>query len=674
MIKLKNGFLIQFLDELPNLQNKNEIFLDVETRNYIAETIWKNKTARRRITEDEGKLLKQGGLYPFGGDRVCGISITADDDKEVYYIPLRHIDAFIYKNLPIKPVMHWLTGILTTCKKWINHNVNFDAQFLSIDGVEFTCELICTLVMSKLFNSDRLSHELKEICPEYLNYDVSSSKRVSEYLKELFTGELWYNYAKIPIDILGEYGCDDILMNRQLYRFFQKEFPEEIKSVWQTEIKLTSVLFDMEKEGLKINHKECLSSSFVALHKCIALSDKIQRLSGIEFKNSVQCIYDILVNQFGMPVVVTKKEKEHGEYIDTGRPTYDADALDLYEVHPMALADSKLLEIIKAIKQFRQLSQFKNLYADTFRILCDEKEYVHTTYNQIVRTGRMSAKRPNSQQQNEQSKTLIHCDDGMGFISCDYSQIEFRLIVHYIQDMLLIKAYNENPNTDLHQWVADLMHVTRKVGKTLNFGMAYGAGKRTVIRNLSANPDIIEEMSKIIVAMLAEGKLEVKDRDLMFAKLCAEHTEKAYNIYHERIPGLKSTSRRAQAVCAQRGYIFNAYGRRRHLPEKVSYKAFNSLIQSCAMDLIKERMVTLSPRYNSQMKNWGIKLAANVHDEILFKCPLELLHSEEVKNYIIKTLESPAIQFRVPIRTEYGISEKHWAEACYGDPLDQGEP
>jgi DNA polymerase-1 len=332
----------------------------------------------------------------------------------------------------------------------------------------------------------------------------------------------------------------------------------------------------------------------------------------------------------------------------------------------MALENPQLMEVIKAIKSFRLLSQFKNLYADTFRLLCDEQGFVHPNYNQIVRTGRMSSRRPNSQQQNEQSKALIHPDDGGGFISCDYSQIEFRLIVHYIKDMLLTKDYNENPDTDFHQWVADLMHVTRKVGKTLNFGMAYGAGKRTVIRDLTANPDIIEEMSKIIVALIAEGKLDPKDRDLMYAKLCAEHTEKAYNTYHERIPGLRDTSRRAQAACAQRGYIFNAYGRRRHLPERVSYKAFNSLIQSCAMDLIKERMVSLSPRFNSETKKLGIKIAANVHDEIVFKCPLEILHSEDVKKYIITELESPAIQFRVPIRTGYGVGEKHWAEACYG--------
>ncbi|MEK0338504.1 MAG: DNA polymerase, partial [Nitrosopumilus sp.] len=199
-------------------------------------------------------------------------------------------------------------------------------------------------------------------------------------------------------------------------------------------------------------------------------------------------------------------------------------------------------------------------------------------------------------------------------------------------------------STDFHQWVAGLMHVTRPVGKTLNFGMAYGAGERTVIRNLMSNPDIIIELSKKINVMLEEGKIKVEDRDKVFADLCKTHTKEAYDSYHVKIPGLRQTSKDASYACKMRGYIFNAYGRRRHLPAKVSYKAFNSLIQSCAMDLMKERMVALSPRYNEKMRDWDIRLAANVHDEVLFECPLEIIYNEEVQDYIVGMLESPSIK------------------------------
>jgi DNA polymerase-1 len=277
----------------------------------------------------------------------------------------------------------------------------------------------------------------------------------------------------------------------------------------------------------------------------------------------------------------------------------------------------------------------------------------------------MSAKRPNSQQQNERSKRLIYPREGYGFISCDYSQVEYRLIAHYIKDKNLIDAYNNDPKVDFHQWVADMMHVTRKVGKTLNFGMAYGAGERKVIGDLTSNPDIIKEISEEVNRLIDAGEVAVENRNGAFKSLCKDHASRAYRKYHEKVPLLRQTSDDASYACKLRGFIFNAYGRRRQLPSKLCYKAFNSLIQSCAMDLIKERMVSLSKRFNKKMRDWDIRIAANVHDEVLFECPLSIIDNPEVREYIVKELESPSYQFRIPFTTDFGIGSKSWAEAAY---------
>jgi DNA polymerase-1 len=675
VIKLSRGYLVENTDELPDFSHAEEVFLDIESRNYLLENILRARDARAAkaelkkvpLTDEEEKLVKHGGLYPFGGDRICGISVCIDNEPDAYYIPIRHIDTFLYKNLDIQPVMDWVQNLLKTCKVWVNHNVNFDAQFLAADDVFFECGVACTLTLSKIIDSDRLSHELKVICPEYLGYDVESTNRVKEYLKSRFGAEKWFNYAAVPIDILGEYANDDVLMNRQLYRYLLNKLDESQYQLWETEKKLTAVLFDTEYTGLMINQKECKIEAFKSLHNMIKYGTIIKELAGVEFTNSSQCVFDILCNQFGMPVLVTKIEKKNGKYIDTGRPTFEKDALALYEVHPIALADEKLRKVINAIRVYRKESQFKSLYADTFQFLSDTANMVHPSYNQTVRTGRMSAKRPNSQQQNERSKRLIHPRDGYGFISCDYSQVEYRLIAHYIQDPNLIDAYNNDATTDFHAWVAGMMHVTRKVGKTLNFGMAYGAGMKKVVKDLTSNPDIIKEISERVNKMIEENQIPVEDRARSFIRLCAEHATNAYNEYHEKVPKLKATSNQARKACKLRGYIFNAYGRRRHLPSDVSYKAFNSLIQSCAMDMIKERMVFLSSRFNKKMRDWDIRIAANVHDEVLFECPLSIINNPEVKQYIIEGLESPSIEFRIPFTTDFGVGQESWAQAAYDD-------
>ena len=66
---------------------------------------------------------------------------------------------------------------------------------------------------------------------------------------------------------------------------------------------------------------------------------------------------------------------------------------------------------------------------------------MHPDYNQAVRSGRMSCKRPNAQQLNKEAKEFVLPGEGRAFLSCDYSQVEFRLIVHYTRTIDAINAY-----------------------------------------------------------------------------------------------------------------------------------------------------------------------------------------------------------------------------------------
>lgn len=643
MLTIRGNFhIVEKLSELPNLLNRKEIFLDVETQ---------------RVFDND----KVGGLYPWKGDRICGFSITADDIKDIWYIPVRHTSPNA-KNLPIKNVMDWLQDILQSNEDWINHWVKFDALMLSVgDGVEFGCRLICTCVLAKIYYSDRLGFKLKPLCEDWLHYDTGSLDRVTTYLHSIKSK----SYADVPIDLLGEYCCDDVQMNRELYRYLQVKIPEQSKGVMETEIKLTPVLFDMEKRGLCIDVRECKIASVKALRTMIRTSSEIADLAGREFTNSNECIYDILITQFGIPILATikEKDKESHQTFDTGRPTFDKEALLLYQVYPDVLNNPELFKIIKLIQEYRKESQFKSLYLDTFLEL-NADGIIHPNYNQVVRTGRMSCSKPSSQQQNQRSKALIHPHPGFGFGSMDYSQIEYRLIVHYIKDEKAIKAYNEDPNTDFHQWVAVLLMIDRKSGKTLNFGMAYGAGKKLVMKRLMSNEHIIDIMTKRVDELIEAGELDSSLRGHKFQEMCRTHADASYEAYHIQMPGIKRTAKKAVEVASMRGFVFNGYGRRRYLPGRASYKAFNTIIQGGAADIMKERTVAISPRYNSDSRNWGIELAANVHDELLDETPLDVMLDPQLHKYSTELMEETTVKFRVPIKIGLGVSKNNWSEAA----------
>jgi len=642
-----NDFLIESVSELPDVTSTKEIFLDIETQNNSYGTI-SNKIS---------------GMYPWKGDKVGGFSFCVDDDPRHFYVPMRHTRRSS-KNLPLDNVYAWLRH--ATKRDWINHNITFDATFLRCEGVEFGGRLIDTLTLSKIHDSDRMGHGLKDLAREWLGFKMSEVDEVKAYLDGIKS----HSYADVPTDIMGRYACRDVETVRALYRMLQAKRPEQLKRVWETEIALTPVLCDMEFEGLKVDPAQLKQELRKSLKLMIQTGDELLERTGREFSNSSDCVFDLLVNQFGLPILMTKKERDDdGHEVDTGRPTFDKDALHLYAVHPAVTADPNIKRVVELIQAYRKESQYKSLFLESFLELKDDNDRVHPRYNQLVRTSRTSCSRPNSQQQNLRSKALIHPEEGMGFMSCDYSQIEYRVIAHYSGDKKIIDAYCDQPDIDFHQWVADLLHVKRKAGKTLNFGMAFGSGKAKVTAGLVKNPDIIEEIGEQINKMISEGRAAPELRIEMFKQLCFTRASEVYEAYHERLPGIKTTSREAARVARSRGFVFNLYGRRRHLPIKFAHKAFNSIVQSTAGDIMKDRMVALSPRYNAKTRALGIRFAWMVHDDLGMHVPRERLLDSETHSYIRETLQSPTIPLSVPIYTGLGVSMKSWAEAASEDEI-----
>ena len=194
--------------------------------------------------------------------------------------------------------------------------------------------------------------------------------------------------------------------------------------------------------------------------------------------------------------------------------------------------------------------------------------------------------------------------------------------------------------------------------------MAYGAGKKLVLKRLMSNDHIIEIMTKRVDELIEAGELAPQLRGAKFQEMCRTHADSSYEAYHAKMPGIKRTSKKAVEVASMRGFVFNAYGRRRYLPGRASYKAFNTIIQSGAADIMKERMVAISPRYNSESKNWGIKLSANVHDELLDEVPTEVLYDPKLHKYTCDIMEETTVKFKVPIKIGLGLSPNNWSEAA----------
>jgi DNA polymerase I-like protein with 3'-5' exonuclease and polymerase domains len=623
---------------LPDLTSAKVKYLDFETQSFC----W-----------------HRGGNFSYGGDRIAGAAITVDDVPGAWYVPVRHADSLW--NVPEENFRRWLKAHVETPGDWVNHNAKFDAHFAAEEGALFGGRLIDTLTLSKLIDSDRDfgkgGYGLDALSSDWLDEDIDDhDQRVQAYLKSLGKRDRkeCRNYAEVPADIMGEYACQDVMTVRNLWANLQRRRDPMLERVWNTEILLTPVLFDMERAGLPVDVNELRAKEFQTRAEIAILQEMIHKDVGfaIEPWNTSDC-YELLVNHFGLPVLA---------YTEAGNPSFDADALTSYAGHPDVVSDDRRRRVLKMMARCRDRNTLLTLFITKFQQFA-VNGLMHSDYNQNVRTGRMSCKRPNAQQNSEDAKELIHPMEGCAFLSCDASQIEFRLIVHYIEDQKAIRAYAENPDTDFHTLVAGWCGIPRKPAKNVNFAMGYGGGKGKITKMLAGNMDIVGALGATADLMIAEGKVDASMRKQTFDALCQKRAEDVYDLYHRMLPTLKTTTYSAARVCKSRGFVFNSYGRIRRMPEKAAWRALNNLTQSAAADVLKERTVAIAPRYNSYVRGLGLDIRAQVHDEDLFHGPVEVTSDPTVQARIVRSLEDTAVKFLVPIRFDCKWSDKNWAIA-----------
>lgn len=618
MIKFNNnGILIETQEELdeirPLLMNSKNLYLDVET------------------TSGDSQLM---AVNPWHNCNLLGICILVDHDVNSYYIPC----TLNYKK--------FLKDVISSCDRWINHNIKFDAHCVSND-LKWTLperiEYIDTLTSAKIIDSDRWQYGLKILSKDWLHDDISHhEERMEPYL-----GRKSKDYGDVPVDIIAEYGCQDVLTERKLYKYIDKHMPNECRRIYQIEKRLTYILYRVEKTGFKVDTPKIVTDGFQRIPKLLRrISDKLEDLTGGYINPTINSdCYKLLCGQYGLPVLETTEAKEE--------PSFGKDAMVGYL--QLAKDDPYLYKVIKLMRTYKRFYKIHTSFTLSYLKLLSDGCYLHCSYNQMVRTGRMSAQDPNMQQLPHYVKYYVIPEEGHYIVSIDLSQIEFRIITHYINQPDIITAYNNNPNTDFHQQVADMCGIGRKPAKTVNFLTGYGGGKFRLRQEFLKQP-----------ALAAESLPEGVD----FQEFCKEKADEVHAKYHEQLSNLKPTMQRAMKTLRQRRYVKTLYGRHRHLPLKVwskedekwydqSYKSFNTVCQGSAADLFKD--ITCRLWDLLQNSTYKTKMIGLVHDDFIFQIPKNEI--KEIVPQLVLEIERDCIDLRVPIRCEVEYSDKNWGSA-----------
>ncbi|HMN99310.1 MAG TPA: DNA polymerase I, partial [Miltoncostaeaceae bacterium] len=362
----------------------------------------------------------------------------------------------------------------------------------------------------------------------------------------------------------------------------------------EVELPLTRVLASMEDIGVRLDVHRLGEIAARVRDAADELRDQIYELAGGEFViDSPKQLGQVLFERLGLPTF--RKGK-------TGWST-DRKVLKLLEdKHP----------IVSLIGRYRDMTKLDNTYLSPLPEMVDEHDRLHTTFKQAnAETGRLASTNPNLQNipirtpLGREIRGAFVTDPGWKLVSCDYSQVELRILAHISGEPALQDAFRRGE--DVHRAtaaevfgmaLADVDRDTRDRAKAVNFGIVYGISDFGLSENLGISR--------------ADARLYI-------------------DAYLARYPRVRSFIDTTIAAAAQDGYVTTLFGRRRAIPElqgrTVQQRqlgerlAVNTVIQGTAADIIKAAMI----RAHAALRDEGLqaRLILQIHDELLVEAPEE---------------------------------------------------
>jgi len=543
-------------------------------------------------------------------DDIIGISILSEDLKYKLFV----YEEVLFDNPSLKAYLE-----SNNSKKTFDYKklyVALKRRGIIINNVVYDA-MLSTYLINPLYVHDDIKMTIENFTNTNLNYDENIFGHGQK--------------IKVPeTKILIEHSISKCFALKNS----EQEISNNINSLnqndlLQTELKLSKVLGDMELNGLKVDVEVLQNIGNGLKEKQKEVEQKIYDIAGMEFNvNSVKQLGEVLFEKLSLPS--GKKNK-------TGYST----SVEVLE----KLAPN--FEIARLVLEYRAVSKIISTYVNGLIDLTNDKNFVHPLYKQaLTQTGRLSSVNPNIQNIPVRTETgqvirkaFVSRFESGKILSCDYSQIELRVLAHMSDDQPMIDSFNssEDFHTNTASWLYEVDHkeVTkdmRRTAKAINFGIVYGMSAWGLSESINITP--FEANMYIMKYFNTHYKVrEFLDKVIMNAKNDG-YTKTLFNRVRY-IPELQSSNKNLMG-----------FGER---------TAMNAPIQGTAADIIKKAMVKVS----EAMQGMKSILIAQVHDELLFDVyPTEI----EQLQKIVKEVMENVVTLKVPLLVDSGVGD-NWLES-----------
>lgn len=631
----------------PDEEKLSKIFEELEFKQFAEKLLGRNSTNANKPVQKQKTVNSQPSLF---GD-------FFDEGSEISENSI--LEAPKTSNIDVQTVENE-DEIQNVCQQFATkQNFAFDVNASSQVGID--AEL---LGLSLAENEDKAIYIKLPPTP-------SEKEKLMAHIKKVFSNAqatMVVQNAKLAIEVLQKHGITPegklwdtmiahYLINPDLHHnkeymaevftpdraakvFGQKEpLEQQLKAsnmerlFTEVEMPLVPVLAEMEMNGVVLDTKELARVQQEMNERANQIEREIYELAGESFNiASPKQVGDILFGK--MQIMEKPKKTKTGQYVTSEEV--------LQQLRPKNPIVGKILD-------HRALKKLLGTYVEALpRLVNPRTGHVHTSFNQCVTaTGRLSSSDPNLQNipvRTEDGKEIRRCfipEPGEEFFSCDYSQVELRIMASLSGDRHMIEAFKSGYDIHaatsakiFHKAIEDVTKDERRKAKSANFGIIYG----------------------ISAFGLAQG-LDIDRRE----------AKELIDGYFESFPEVQQFIEKCKEEARQKGYAETIMGRRRYLPDINSKNgtvrafaernAVNAPIQGTAADIMKVAMIRVWQRLKAE--GLKTKLILQVHDELNFSVPPA--EREQVERIVTEEMQS-ACRLAVPLVADGGWGT-NWLEA-----------
>lgn len=404
------------------------------------------------------------GLHPYHGDTMLGFSFATANFAA--WFDLRDLD-----HDQCRAFLDTVFG--NAMNHIFIHNAKFDMHFLITFGVnDFKASISCTMVLARLKNNVEDSLSLGSLAGlvgakkhDTVMKEIRSNKL---YKKDVF-GDKAPDFGLVNKEVLAKYAMQDASVTYKLGVYFtdflyelsrsvkEENIGKNLTRLMEIERETTKTLFAMEKFGVLVDHESINKSVDEETRAISQFMDDFKREHKSAFVDSGKFLTSLFTG--------TCDEKEFKK-TELGNNSFTDDVLSGFGS-----------DIAKNILSYRHHKKRLSTYFGNYTKLADSGGYIHANFNQAgTRTSRLSCSAPNLQNvsnnetEGSRDSSIRSCFiPPVGFIwtSLDYKFMEVVQLVDMAGEKVLAESIlaGEDP----HQATADMMGVSRKKAKTINF-------------------------------------------------------------------------------------------------------------------------------------------------------------------------------------------------------------